>query len=467
MPIPIDIHKLISAGESEKVEFKQSFNDEVIETIVAFANTTGGSVYIGISNTGKFSRISIGKETLQQWANEIKNKTSPSQIPEITEHELDGKTIYQIRVSEYPVKPVAFRGRYYKRVRNSNHQLSVPEISEIHLRSIQSSWDAYPYQNATIEKLDFEEVRKFIQKVNSSGRFRLPENVEDALNKLRLIADNVPVNAAMLLFAKDDLFHNVHVGRFKTPSMIIDDKMFRGTLFEVVEETMRYIIGQIKVAFEITGIKTQRTEIFEYPVPALRELVLNAIIHRDYTSPTDIQIKIFDQSITFFSPGKLYGGITIDQLKTDRYQSQTRNKLIAEAFYLTKDIEKYGSGFIRIRKELKEYPTMTFDCREMGEGFLVEVKYDKQKISTKTEPEVVEKVVEKVVDSLSLNQRKILTLLMTNPEFSARKIADIVGISHRKTQENIKKLKDLGILKRIGPAKGGRWEVLDGDKVTR
>lgn len=66
---------------------------------------------------------------------------------------------------------------------------------------------------------------------------------------------------------------------------------------------MRYIIGQIKVAFEITGITTQRTEIFEYPIPALRELVLNAIIHRDYTSPTDIQIKILDQGITFFNPG--------------------------------------------------------------------------------------------------------------------------------------------------------------------
>lgn len=133
----------------------------------------------------------------------------------------------------------------------------------------------------------------------------MPETVEDALHKLRLIVKNVPVNGAMLLFASEDISHNVHVGRFKTPSMIIDDRIFRGTLFKVVEETMRYIIGQIKVAFEISGLTTQRTEIFEYPVPALRELVLNAIIHRDYTSPTDIQIKIFDQSITFFNPGRL------------------------------------------------------------------------------------------------------------------------------------------------------------------
>ena len=132
MLIQKDIHKLITSGESDTVEFKQSFNNEVIETIVAFANTSGGSVFIGISNTGKLLGASIGKETLQQWINEIKSKTSPVQIPEITEHELDGQTICQIRVSEYPVKPVAFRGRYFKRVRNSNHQLSIQEISELH-----------------------------------------------------------------------------------------------------------------------------------------------------------------------------------------------------------------------------------------------------------------------------------------------------------------------------------------------
>ena len=105
MQIPKDIHKLIGTGESEKVEFKQSFNDEVIESIVAFANTSGGSVFIGISNSGKIIGVSIGKETLQQWTNEIKNKTSPVQIPEITEHEVDGKVICQIRVDYTAISP--------------------------------------------------------------------------------------------------------------------------------------------------------------------------------------------------------------------------------------------------------------------------------------------------------------------------------------------------------------------------
>ena len=94
-------------------------------------------------------------------------------------------------------------------------------------------------------------------------------------------------------------------------------------------------------------------------------------MHRDYANSSDIQIKIFDDRITIFSPGKLYGDLTIEEIKTDSYQSHIRNKLIAEAFYLTKNIEKYGSGFIRIRKELESYQEVSFDVEEVGGGILV------------------------------------------------------------------------------------------------
>lgn len=149
--------------------------------------------------------------------------------------------------------------------------------------------------------------------------------------------------------------YNIHIGRFKTPSTIIDDRMIRATLFDAVEECMKYILSHMKVAFEFTG-EIQRNEIFEYPLSAIRELVLNAVVHRDYTSPGDIQIKIFDKSVTFFNPGTLYDGLTVEQLKKDHYQSRIRNMLIAEAFYLTKVIEKYGSGYVRVRNEIAKYP---------------------------------------------------------------------------------------------------------------
>ncbi|MDR0681920.1 MAG: hypothetical protein LBG15_08770, partial [Dysgonamonadaceae bacterium] len=176
------------------------------------------------------------------------------------------------------------------------------------------------------------------------------------------------------------------------------------------EEAMQTIIGHLKFAFEITGKTTQRTEIPEYPLDAIRELLLNALIHRDYKSSTDIQIKIFDQRITFFNPGGLYGDLTEDELKTDAYSASTRNKQLAEAFYLTHDIEKYGSGFTRIRKLITNYPTMTFSFHSRGDGFVSELHYTLQKNSTKGDI-----IFDWLIDSLG-RQNRLITNEGVNPE---------------------------------------------------
>lgn len=138
------------------------------------------------------------------------------------------------------------------------------------------------------------------------------------------------------------------------------------------------------------------------------------MVHRDYTSPTDIQIKIFDNAITFFNPGKLYGGLTVEELMTDSYQSLTRNKLIAEAFYLTHDIEKYGSGYLRVRREIADYPTMIFSYRESGDGYLARLEYNEQR--TETAPKVGKK--------LTNNQQAILECMQQNPSVAAKEISE-------------------------------------------
>ena len=371
--------------EDNITEFKSSFSDSVIESLVAFANAKGGRVLIGIDNSGNpVKDFCMGAESLQKWVNEVKVKTQPSIIPDAKVINIKRKEVASLHIHEFPVKPVAFKGRYFKRVNNSNHQLSVKEITELSLQSLQVSWDSYVANDKTIADIDVQKVERFTEKVNETGRFSLTGSITENLEKLKLIKGDAITNAAWLLFGKESTGYNIHLGRFKTPSFIIDDKMFNGTLFDMVEDTMRYLISQIKVAFEIKGMPTQRTEIFEYPLPALRELVLNALIHRDYLSPVDVQIKVFDDKITFFNPGKLFGDLTIDDLRRDSYQAFARNKLIAEAFYLTGDIEKYGSGFLRVRDEIKSYSTMTMDFDEIPNGFFITLRYRKQKISTET-----------------------------------------------------------------------------------
>ncbi len=278
----------------------------------------------------------------------------------------------------------------------------------------------------------------------------------DALEKLKMIQKGIPTNAAMILFSKENLFYNVHIGRFKTASTIIADKMISGNLYDVLEESMQTIIGHLKFAFEITGKTTQHTEIPEYPLDAIREALINTLIHRNYQSPTDIQIKIFDQSVNFFNPSGLYGDITEEELKTDSYSASTRNKQIAEAFYLTNDIEKYGSGFIRIRKAISDYPTMKFEFRNTGYGFFSEFSYTKQRINSQpaTVEETVEETVEKTVE-------KIKELIQFNSKITQKEIATKTGLTTRGIEWNLKLMKQKGIIRRIGPTKGGYWEIVN------
>jgi ATP-dependent DNA helicase RecG len=121
----------------------------------------------------------------------------------------------------------AFRGRYYKRVNNSNHQLSVLEITDLNLQSLQISWDSCVAHSKTLADLDFKKIEVFFDKVKNAGRFVLEGSVLESLEKLRLIKGQLITNAAWLLFGKESTGYNVHLGRFKTPSHIIDDKMQR------------------------------------------------------------------------------------------------------------------------------------------------------------------------------------------------------------------------------------------------
>ncbi|MBI4858003.1 MAG: putative DNA binding domain-containing protein [Acetobacterium woodii] len=144
---------MIASRESEEIKFKASFGKEVIETLCAFANHKGGIVLVGVEHSGKIAGITCGPETVQTWVNQIKQSTIPSIIPDIELSREEGKQVAVIRIGEFPVKPVAFRDRYFKRVANSNHRLSVTEIANLHLQSLQLSWDSHPSGRSTLADL--------------------------------------------------------------------------------------------------------------------------------------------------------------------------------------------------------------------------------------------------------------------------------------------------------------------------
>jgi ATP-dependent DNA helicase RecG len=177
--------------ESRKVEFKSSFGKEVIITLVAFANTRGGKVILGLDDKRKVKGIELGSETEQKYLNDIKTSTYPQLIPHSDIYEVDGKTILVLEVNEYPVKPVAYKNRYYKRVKNSNHMLSLEEIVDLRQQSLDISFDAHMVDESLYD-LDTSLMEKFIEKVNSKGRISLLDDLVSNMTKLKFIKSGPP-----------------------------------------------------------------------------------------------------------------------------------------------------------------------------------------------------------------------------------------------------------------------------------
>jgi len=339
--------------EDQHTEFKSSFTDAVIESLTAFANSSGGRVLVGVDDGGKpLKGFTLGSESLQKWINDIKNKTQPSIIPDADEIDLAGTKVGVLSVKEFPVKPVAFKGRYYKRVNNANHQLSLTEIADLHLRSFNISWDSYINPDRALDDLSLDKVVKFIEKSNQNKETPLTDDPLTVLTKFELIKDSQVTNAGFLLFAKNDVFQAaIELGRFSTPTSIKDGLTVRSDLFSEVEEVLGFIRKHINKGYIITG-DPQREERWQYPMPALREIVINMIVHRDYMSSGDSSVKIFDEYIEFFNPGHLPDTITIEQLLTDEYSSYSRNRKVAATFKEAQLIENMGLGFVESGRRL-------------------------------------------------------------------------------------------------------------------
>ncbi len=256
-------------GEGARLEFKSSFQKEVIESLAAFANTQGGAILVGISDAGKTVGVTIESETLQSWVNQCKQNTSPSVIPDIDLIDVEGKTLAVVSVGEYPVKPVACKGRYFKRVGNANHQMNATEISDAHIKLINSSWDYHPDPEHTIESISTSKVQAFADTLGIKDSF------EAVLEKFELIKQSRPTFACHLLFSKNDVFlSTIEAGRFASQTIIKDSITSRDTLIEQVQRIMGYLVKHTNKAYIITG-NPRREERWDYPMEAMREIVIN------------------------------------------------------------------------------------------------------------------------------------------------------------------------------------------------
>jgi len=274
-----ELKNQIKKGELDTVEFKESFNEDAIQTLGAFANTNGGHVLIGVDKSGKIKGTTISSESITNWSNRILQLSEPTIIPNIYSVEIDKKSVIIINIKEFPLKPVAIRGRCYIRIGSSNRRMTPAEISEMHLQSVGTTWDATPVPDGKLDDIDLQKVENYIRRAKDSGRrkFKGDEDLHNLLRKLNLVKNNTPLWASIIAFGENPpLETKVKCGKIRGTSTIVDDFVVDTFLLDQVEEVMNYMRRVLQLSYSITG-KAERDEIWEYPLEAVREVVTNAI----------------------------------------------------------------------------------------------------------------------------------------------------------------------------------------------
>ncbi|NLI55904.1 transcriptional regulator [bacterium] len=433
--------------ESQTIEFKLSWRDEYLKIICAFANTDGGRLIIGVDDNGNPVGVKNSIKLLEDLPNKIRDILGL--IPKIKLEKRKGKDIIVLEV-ECSYAPISYQGRFYIRSGSTVQELKGRELTRFLISKSGKRWDEYLEERATTEDINFETLEKFKQLAFKRLPF-IKEEKESVkiLEKLNLIEDEKLTRAGILLFGKNPkrFFTSafIKIGKFSTDTDIISSDDVEGNLFEQVEKAMellrtKYLISEIK--FE--GI--YRKESLEYPEEALREAIINAVIHRDYIGP-HIQLKIYPDKMILWNVGVLPREIKIEELKKN-HSSYPRNELLADVFFKAGLIEEWGRGTIKIIDECKKAGLPEPEFKEEFGGFSI---YFYKDIYT-----------EENLRKMGLNDRQIkaIKFIKENGKISRKEYVSLVTISSRMANLDLADLVNKKLITPIGKGRAVEYVLL-------
>ncbi|MBD3328329.1 transcriptional regulator [Candidatus Peregrinibacteria bacterium] len=340
--------------ESHNIEYKRRWNDDCLKAIASMANASGGTLYLGLDDQGNPFELKNTKKLLEDIPNIIRNKLNI--LPSVELDVIAGHKIIRITVPQSSI-PVSCNGKYYFRSGSTVQELRGKELSDFLLKKSGTPWDNSIEEQCDIKGLDPSTINEF----KRLAADRLPGIVNETdhstiLDKLNLIQDNKLKRAVVLLFGSDpQRFYShgvVKIGKFLTDTDIQTTDIVKGNLFRQLDDSLgilrtKYL--QSNISYE--GI--HRRDILEYPDEALREAIINALIHRDYHGFSQIQIRVYPDKMIIMNEGSLPPEITIEDLKKN-HLSKPRNKLLADIFYFAGFIEAWGRGTLKIIEKCRD-----------------------------------------------------------------------------------------------------------------
>ena len=437
--------------ESELLELKKSTSElkEAIISIVAILNKhQRGKVYFGIKNSGEVIGQTVTENTIREISKTISDNIEPKIFPKINEVTFEGKKCVHVEFTGEHVPYYAY-GRAYVRVGDEDKKISSQELEKLILKKNRILWEE-EISEKNLKDVNEETLRDFVERANAAKRIDFKfTNAKAVLNKLGLLKDGKLLKAAEVLFCdenKQEVQAAVFAGTDKLT--FLDIRQFKGNIFQLLQQSESYLKEHINWRAELK--ERIRKEIPEIPIRAITEALVNSLCHRDYENRKGNEVAIFKDRVEIYNPGLFPEGYDPKDFFTGTERSILRNPLIANTLYLSKDIERWGSGIKRIHDACKE-EKVKVEFKKLKSGFLVVFK---------RKEEGPKGVLKEVLKDLTENQRKILQSIEKNPKITSEELSEVVGISSRKIRENVRKLKDEGLMRRIGGRKEGYWEVI-------
>ena len=442
--------------EHQNIEYKQSWRDEYLKWICGFANAQGGRIYIGIDDKGVVTGVDNYKKLMDDLPNKIVHHLGL--VADVNLNKKAEKHYIEVVVPASTV-PISYHGVHHYRSGSTKQELKGAALHDFLLKKIGRTWDDTIVEGATIQELDEAAVASFVKASVKSGRIYESAGKDDLptlLQNLNLITlDGKLRAAAVLLFGKRPQRYFIHsyfkIGRFGTSDADLRfQDTVEGNIFEMVDRVIRLLKERYLIS-PITYEGLQRIEKLEYPEPALREAILNSIVHKDYTNTT-IQLSVYDDKLILWNPGQLPVDIPLEKL-TQKHPSRPRNKHIAEAFFRAGYIESWGRGIEKIMTAFEEAGLPEPVFKEDWGGVVVTFLKD---IYT-----------EEYLAGLGLEDRliKALQFIKNNESITNKKYQDLFNVSKRTASYDLQLLLEKDLIAKIGSTgKGTRYVLQMGNK---
>ena len=472
-------NKLFS-GESINIEYKVEMpkkSEKYMKTVVAFANGRGGRIVFGVDDK-TLNIVGMNPDTIFQTMDSITNAISDSCehkiYPDVTLQSIDDKTIIVVEIHPGPMRPYYIKNKglvdgTYVRVAGTSRHAEGYMLKELILEGQNRYFDNEPCEYLEINEDDIKDLCDKMKKIAIENTWNDEEKaaIRDVTKNILITwgilkEDNgkiIPANAYALLTGKMQIQPAIQCAVFKgkTRAYFVDRREFSGPIQDQVQLAFQYVLEKINMGMQIKGI--YRQDVYELPINSVRELIANAVAHRNYLEPGNIQVAIFDDRLEVTSPGMLLNTVSIKKM-IEGY-SRLRNPAIANAFAYMKIIEKWGTGIPRILRECKEYGLKKPELIDFDGDFRVNMyRREEKSKTTQTTTQITTQITTQTTIKLTKNDHEILQVIQNNPALSQKEIAMELGWTVDRVKYYLNKMKKQEAIRRIGSSHKGYWELL-------